>query len=115
MVISLPALTTKYFTPSFVKLRVNLDERLPLCWKLVAHKYRVYRTLRFAQTTIDASVWVNKKLVVDYAIHVHRTFVNAVHRANCNARLIFNAYAGLCNYVGQDSPSFSTVNDLVDA
>ena len=70
---------------------VLLDEVLPVGRNIRIHKDRVDRALWFAQTTVDALVWVD----IDHVI----AFVDAVDWANSHTGLVFDADARLGNNV----------------
>ena len=63
--------------------QVLLDEVLPIWRNVSVDEDRVDGALRLAKSTVDTLVRVD----VDHVI----AFVNAVHRANSHARLVFDA------------------------
>ena len=82
-----------------IELVVNLDKVLPLPWEVIDREDRVRRTLRLAESTIDALVCVDEKLIVNNTVDFHGAFVDTFHRANCRTPLILHANTWRCNYV----------------
>lgn len=69
-----------------------MDEILPIRGDVGVDEDCADGALWLAQAAVDALVWVD--------IHHVITFVDAVHRANSHARLIFDAYTGFSYNVG---------------
>ena len=71
---------------------VLLDEIFPIGRDIGVDENSAHWALWFAQTAVDALVWVD--------IHHVIAFVDAVHRAHRHARLIFDANTGFSYNVG---------------
>ena len=67
-------------------LVVLLDERRPLGWHLGVGENRLHRALGLARPAVDALVWVDVVLIL--------SFVDAVHRADVDARGVLGSDAG---------------------
>jgi hypothetical protein len=71
---------------------IQLDVLLQVRRHVFLGEDRGNGTFRLARSAVDAFIRMYVKLL--------RTFVNAVHRTNVNARFVFYANARFCNYVG---------------
>jgi hypothetical protein len=72
---------------------------LPLSWHLGRDIYRRHRARWLTRSTVNAGCGIYKHLRLIGAT------LNAVNRANINARQLFGANAGLTYHVGQTSRS----------
>jgi hypothetical protein len=73
---------------------VELDEALPLFRHFVFHEDRVHRALRLTQAAVDTLGRIDEELVVVVGS------MDAVHRADRDAGLVFHADTRLGNHVG---------------
>jgi hypothetical protein len=76
---------------------------LPLLRQVIFGEYGLNRTSWLARSTIDAfgRVYIEHFGALEVRLILAR--MNAVDRANINARRVFRAYAGLGYYVGHNS------------
>jgi hypothetical protein len=85
-----------------VVIGVFVDELFPLGREVFEGEDRLDRALVDAQAAVDTGVWVDVELVDGFKVAFVFAGVDAVDRANRDARRVFGSDAGLRNDVGHE-------------
>src|SRR5438067_8335175 len=86
----------------FEEISINFNILFPLVGNCGLFKNRGNRTGRFTSTAIYTLIGIDVKLFSCLEVFLALSRMNAVNRANVNARGILNTNARLSNYVGHD-------------
>jgi hypothetical protein len=81
------------------KVRVDRSVTLPFFREIFEGKNRSHRANRHARSAIDTFRGIDEQLLYPFVVGLILARVNAVDRANVNARGVFGADTGLGNYV----------------
>src|SRR3954462_10279122 len=80
---------------------VDLREGGPLTGELVLRETGVDRARLDARVAVDALVGIDVKLLLRLVVGLVRSRMDAIHRADLDARVVLLPDAGLCDDVGQ--------------
>lgn len=82
-----------------VVLDIDLNELTPFVRKIFVLEDCLNRTLINAQTTVDARVWIDEKLIIGFEVRFILRRMDAIYWASIDAGCVFGLDAWLGNNV----------------